>query len=139
MTRLFPRWALAAGLGCLLLAVSVQFWPDSEVAAPQVPPPERFTGPLLEPARPGVTPAPWLRMETVDAEVVTPEVAAPSLVGLALVGGRRVAYLRSTQSGLIERVGIGSELDGWRVVDITETSASLIRGETHIEASMFPS
>jgi len=41
------------------------------------------------------------------------------------VSSRRRAYLRSTASGEVERVSIGQEIDGWRLVAVSSRAATL--------------
>lgn len=136
-----PRWAKGAGLGCLVVAGIVRVWPGLEPIATQPPSAARYSGSILEPAPSGITPMPTLRFAGLDGatSAPTPEIASPGLVGVITAGPVRAAYLRSAVSGAVEHVAVGEKLDGWRLLGVTATSATLEQGgqrkETHFFAN----
>lgn len=134
-----PRWAIGVGLGCLFVAGLVRLWPAAAPIDAQPPATARYSGPMLEAARSGITPMASLQLASVDGvdAVPAPEVAMPSLVGVITVGAARAAYLRSAQSGAVERIVVGGEMDGWRLVAVNGSSATMERSGQHAEAGMF--
>ena len=134
-----PRWAIGVGVGCLVVAGAFRLMPDEKPIGVETPSTARYSGPMLEPARSGVTPVPLLRLARLNgAEAVSvPEVAAPSLVGVITAGAARMAYLKSAKSGAVERVALGGEMDGWRLVAVTAMSATLERNGERAESGMF--
>lgn len=135
-----PRWAIGVGLGCLLVAAMVRLWPAADPINTQPPSAARYSGPMLEPARSGVTPMPSLRLISVggaDAVAPPPAVAVPGLVGVITTGAARAAYLKSAQSGAVERVAVGGEMDGWLLVTVAVSSATLERDGQRAVARLF--
>lgn len=123
MTRLRRYW-LHGLLGlCALLTLGLLAWPTGAGRPPGPPAAERYAGPDIETRRGGPVVGFALRLAGPDTtpQAVPPPEALPVLVGIA---GRR-AYLRSTASGEVERVSIGQEIDGWRVVSVSARSATL--------------
>jgi len=118
MTPIQRRNAYAFGAVCTVITVGLLAWPvrPAQDPAPAPAPGSHYAGPEYTVRRtsPATGPGP-LRLtssQPVTAAPATPVVAAPTLVGLV---GNRQAYLRSATSGEIERVAVGSEIDGWRV------------------------
>ena len=107
---------------CALLTLGLLFWPAG--AADPVGPPaaERYAGPDIETRRGGPVRGFALRLGGPAAapEAAPPPEALPVLVGLA---GRQ-AYLRNA-GGEVERVSIGQEIDGWRLVAVSARGATL--------------
>lgn len=122
MTRVRRHW-LPGVLGlCALLTLGLLVWPAG--AADPVGPPaaERYAGPDIETRRGGPIRGFALQL---GGPAAAPEAAPapeslPVLVGIA---GRQ-AYLRSA-SGEVERVSIGQEIDGWRLVAMGARAATL--------------
>lgn len=119
-------------VGCLLLAGTIYLLPTGAADSPPATP-EAFKGQIAE-AR--VTSIPATAAFTFAESAATPAaveaVALPRLVGIA----GNAAYLRGT-SGTAERVGVGSELDGWRVVRIEEKAVTLTDGDRTERLEMF--
>lgn len=124
MTHLRRYW-LPGLLGLsALLTLGLLAWPTG--AARLAPPAaaERYTGPDIETRRGGPVVGFALRLSGPDAApaAAPPPEALPVLVGIA---GRR-AYLRNA-GGEVERVSIGQEIDGWRLVAVS-ARAAILRG-----------
>ncbi len=122
MTRLRQHW-LPGLLGlCTLLTLGLLFWPAG--AADPVGPPaaERYAGPDIETRRGGPVVGFALRLggPAAPPEAAPPPEALPVLVGIA----GRSAYLRNA-GGEVERVSIGQEIDGWRLVGVAARAATL--------------
>lgn len=134
-----PRWTIGVGLACLMAAGTIRLWPAAEPIDAQPPSTARYSGSMLEPARSGITPMPSLRLVSVGGAdaVSASEVAAPNLVGVITAGGTRAAYLRSAESGAVERVAVGGELDGWRVVAVTAANVTLEQDGRLAQAGLF--
>lgn len=124
--------ARAVLVGCLLLAGAIYVLPLSPAEPPPAPP-ETFEGQIAE-ARVTSIPATaaFTFAESAAAPAVVEAVALPRLVGIA----GNSAYLRGT-SGTAERVGVGSELDGWRVTRIEEKAVTLSDGDRSERLEMF--
>ena len=122
MMRLRQYW-LPGLLGlCALLTLGLLAWPTG-AARPNAPPAaDRYAGPDLGTRRGGPVQGFALRLAGSDAapQAAPPPEALPVLVGIA---GRRV-YMRGAD-GEVERVSIGQELDGWRLVAVTARAATL--------------
>jgi hypothetical protein len=107
---------------CTLLTLGLLIWPTGgpDPAAP--PAAERYAGPDIETRRGGPVLGFALRLGGPAAapEAAPAPEALPVLVGIA---GRQ-AYLRSA-SGEVERVSIGQEIDGWRLVAVSARAATL--------------
>lgn len=115
--------ARAVLVGCLLLAGAIYVLPTGAAEPPSAPP-ETFEGQIAE-AR--VTSIPATAAFTFAQDMAPPAAvdaaALPRLVGIA----GNSAYLRGA-SGTAERVGVGSDLDGWRVTRIEEKAVTLTDG-----------
>ena len=121
---LVHRYGLPGLLGlCALLTLGLLLWPAG-VADPVGPPKaDRYAGPDIETRRGGPVVGFALRLGRPAAppQAAPPPEALPVLVGIA---GRR-AYLRSTAGGEVERVSVGQEIDGWRLVAVSARAATL--------------
>lgn len=116
MTPLQRRNAYAFGTVCTVLTIGLLAWPVRPTQDPVPVQASHYAGPEYAVRRtsPATVPGP-LRLtssQPVTAAPAPPVVAAPTLIGLL---GNRQAYLRSATSGEIERVAVGSVIDGWRV------------------------
>lgn len=134
MTRLRQHW-LPGLLGlCALLTLGLLFWPAG--AADPVGPPaaERYAGPDIETRRGGPVLGFALRLggPAAPPQAAPPPEALPVLVGIA---GRR-AYLRNA-GGEVERVSIGQEIDGWRLVAVSGRAATLRGADGDRRIEMF--
>lgn len=123
MTRLRQHWLPGLMGLCAVITLGLVAWPTG--AARPVPPAaaERYAGPDIETRRGGPVVGFALRLEGPDAapQAAPPPEALPVLVGIA----GRWAYLRSTASGEVDRVSIGQEIDGWRLVAVSARAATL--------------
>lgn len=122
MTRLRKHW-LPGLLGlCALLTLGLLAWPTGAARPSRPPAAERYAGPDIETRRGGPVVGFALRLGGPAAlpEAAPPPEALPVLVGIA---GRR-AYLRNA-GGEVERVSIGQEIDGWRLVAVSARAATL--------------
>ncbi|MBX9801993.1 MAG: hypothetical protein K2Y04_04420 [Caulobacteraceae bacterium] len=136
MTHLRRHW-LPGLLGlCALLTLGLLAWPTGAARPAGPPAAERYTGPDIETRRGGPAVGFALRLEGPDAapQTAPPPEALPVLVGIA---GRR-AYLRSTD-GEVERVSIGQEIDGWRLVAVGGCAATLRGPDGDRRIEMFAS
>lgn len=124
MTRVRRHW-LAGLLGlCATLTIALLVWPTGAAPSTQLAPAEQYAGPDIETRRSGPVPGFALRLAGPDAapQAAPPPEALPVIVGIA---GRR-AYLRGAD-GEVERVSIGEEIDGWRLVAVS-ARAAILRG-----------
>lgn len=102
------RWV--TGLGLLVAA--------APAAAAPPPPPEAFRAVVERPLfRPERRPPPVV----VDSPPATPTLNAITTPPIAFVGtltrrGRRVALVTADSPGRLTELGLGDEIDGWRVV-----------------------
>ncbi len=122
MTHLRRHW-LPGLLGlCAILTLGLVLWPSGAARPAGRALAERYTGPNIETRRSGPMRGFALRLAGPDTgPQATPAVEAlPVLVGIA---GRRV-YLR-TAAGEVERVSIGQEIDGWRLMAVSARGATL--------------
>lgn len=124
--------ARAVLVGCLLLAGAIYLLPMGAAESPLATP-ETFEGQIAE-ARATSIPATaaFTFAESAALPEVVEPVALPRLVGIA----GNSAYLRGT-SGTAERVGVGGELDGWRVVRIDEKAVTLTDGDRTERLALF--
>jgi hypothetical protein len=117
------RYWLPGLLGlCALLTLGLLAWPTGAARPLGPPAPERYAGPDIETRRGGPVVGFALRLggpAALPEAAPTPE-ALPVLVGIA---GRQ-AYLRNA-GGEVERVSIGQEIDGWRLVGVGGRVATL--------------
>ena len=136
MTHLRRHW-LPGLLGlCALLTLGLLVWPTSAARPLGPSEAERYTGPDIETRRGGPVREFALRLGGPAAPPEgTPQAEAlPVLVGIA---GRR-AYLRNV-GGEVERVSIGQEIDGWRLVDVGNRAATLRGPDGDRRIEMFAS
>lgn len=137
MTYLRRHW-LPGLLGlCALLTLGLLAWPTGAARPPRPSAAERYAGPDIATRRGGPVPGFALRLRGPDAApaAAPPPEALPVLVGIA---GRR-AYLRSTASGEVERVSVGQEIDGWRLVAVSSRAATLRGPDGDRRIEMFAS
>lgn len=124
---------------CAVATIGLLVWPAGSADLAPAPPVELHSGPDLQTRRSGPVPGFAIRLtsatDPVSAAPPTVE-ALPVLVGIA---GRR-AYLRSAATGEVERVSIGQEIDGWRLVSVGARSANLrgASGDKRIEMFSAP-
>ena len=124
---------------CAVATIGLLIWPAGSADLAPAPPAERYSGPDLQTRRGGPVPGFAIRLSsaTDSAAAAPPPVEAlPVLVGIA---GRQ-AYLRSAATGEVERVSIGQEIDGWRLVSVGARSANLrgASGDKRIEMFSVP-
>ena len=122
MKRLRAYWLHGVLGACALLTLALILVPQSE-NAPAAPPQEkRFAGRDFE-ARPAARLQNFVLSLSAPAAAASPANAEPlpTLVGLA---GRSV-YLRSASSGETERLSVGQEFDGWRLVAVGARAITL--------------
>jgi hypothetical protein len=129
VSALWPRWALYVCAAALLLSALILFWPSTQHAMTERgSEPERWTGPLHQMVRTSQVRQSALRLPgseiPVQPDIPAARSQAPTLVGVAISGRARLAYLR-TSGGEVERIGVGQTLDGWRVVSISERTVTL--------------
>lgn len=136
MTRLRRYW-LPGLLGlCALLTLGLLAWPTGAARPPGSPAAERYAGPDIETRRGGPVVGFALRLggPAAPPQAGPPPEALPVLVGIA---GRR-AYLRNA-GGEVERVSIGQEIDGWRLVAVSSRAATLRGADGDRRIEMFSS
>ncbi len=136
MTHLRRHW-LPGLLGlCALLTLGLLAWPTGAARPLRPPTAERYAGPDIETRRGGPVREFALRL---GGPAATPEAAPPPEVLPVLVGiaGRR-AYLRNA-GGEVERVSIGQEIDGWRLVAVGGRAATLRGPDGDRRIEMFAS
>lgn len=123
--KLARQYWLQAILGlCTMITIGLILWPANSGDPAPTPTPERYAGPDIQTRKGGRMPGFAIRLRSGTGEASAapqPIEALPVLVGIA---GRR-AYLRSATTGEVERVTIGQEIDGWRLVSVGARSASL--------------
>lgn len=124
--------ARAVLVGCLVLAGAIYLLPMGAAESPPASP-ETFEGQIAD-ARVTSIPATaaFTFAEDTEPAAAVQAVALPRLVGIA----GNSAYLRGT-SGTAERVGVGSELDGWQVTRIEEKAVTLSDGDRTERLEMF--
>jgi len=124
VTHLRRHW-LPGLLGlCAILTLGLLLWPSGATRPAGQAVAERYTGSNVETRRGGPVVGFALRLvgPAAPPEAAPPPEALPVLVGIA---GRR-AYLRRAD-GEVERVSIGQEIDGWRLVGVSGRAA-ILRG-----------
>lgn len=123
MTHLRRYW-LHGLLGlCALLTLGLLAWPTGAARPSRPPAAERYAGPDIGTRRGGPVRDFALRLGSGPAappEAAPQPEALPVLVGIA---GRR-AYLRNA-GGEVERISVGQEIDGWRLVAVSARAATL--------------
>lgn len=137
MTPLRRHWLAGVLVLCATLTLGLLFWPRGAAGPARSPVAERYTGPNIETRRSGPMRGFALRLAGPDAgpQATLAVEALPVLVGIA---GRR-AYLRGTD-GEVERVSIGQEIDGWRLVAVSARAATLRgpNGDRRVEMFSVP-
>lgn len=137
MTPLRRHWLAGLLILCAILTLGLLLWPSGAAGPARPPVTERYTGPNLETRRGGPVMGFALRLSgpAADPQVPPAVEALPVLVGIA---GRR-AYLRGTD-GEVERVSIGQEIDGWRLVAVSARTATLRgpNGDRRVEMFSVP-
>lgn len=123
MRRLRSHWLQALLAACALITLALLLIPGREDAP--VPPPSepRYAGGDFQ-ARPASRLPAFILSLSGAAATAAPPVSAqplPTLVGLA----GRSAYLRGASSGETERITVGGEFEGWRVVEIGVRAVTL--------------
>lgn len=125
MRRLGAYW-LHAVLGvCALATLALVLAPLPEAATAAAPRSARYVGADFEIRTAARLSNFVLSLSAPAAATPTESVPVPTLVGLA----GRSAYFKSAASGEMERISIGEELDGWRLVGIGARAVTL-RGST---------
>tara|TARA_R110002051_G_scaffold41530_7_gene86133 strand:- start:19271 stop:19747 length:477 start_codon:yes stop_codon:yes gene_type:complete len=138
MTPVQRRNAYVFGTVCSVLTLGLLAWPVRPTQEPAPNTGSHYAGPEYAARRtaPSTIAAP-LRLtssQPVEAVPATPVIAAPTLIGLL---GSRQAYLRSATSGEVERVPIGGEIDGWRVIAITGRAVTVNRPGNQQKLQLF--
>lgn len=124
------HWVRGGAAAGVLTALALVLWPlpaptqTTEIAAAP------FSGAIHQtrwPAEAGRSSR--FQMAGGDTAEDVPVVAdTPALVGIVRSGNRSTVYLRSTITGEVSGIRIGSELDGWRLIGAGARQACLSRG-----------
>jgi len=123
MRRLRSHWLQALLAACALITLALLLipgWRDAPVPPPSEP---RYAGGDFQ-ARPASRLSAFILSLSGAADTAPSPVNAqplPTLVGLA----GRSAYLRGASSGATERISVGGEFEGWRVIAIGVRAVTL--------------
>lgn len=76
------------------------------------------------------TTAPPIEAEPVPAPKIKAKPLRHTLIGIFMLEDNKLALLRANRKGAIVRVGVGDEVDGWKVVAITPEQIEIERDGT---------
>lgn len=113
-------------IGGLLLAGALLVWPIGAGPVVPAPAPEVFRGPDQKTNRGSPVTQSAIRLSSGASAQEARPVAQPTPTLVGIAGGQ--AYLKSIDSGEIERAGVGGTVDGWKVVAVGNRTVTLRGG-----------
>lgn len=136
LNRPWPLYAF--GLASALATMGLLIWPHETPppSGPNAPPPFVGQNHRLRTVAPSSKAPPLRFATTVETAAEPAPTSAPTLVGV-LAG--QAAWLRSTTSGAVERVGSGEAFEGWRLRRVFETSVTVSKGAERRELRLYQS